>query len=82
MTDTLSTNTINSNEFFTVIEDILPPIFTREYITEKLGGIIKSKTLANVDCLGNGPSRKFRIGNKVAYEKKSFLEWLRNRISD
>jgi hypothetical protein len=56
----------------------LPPIISRDRVEALLGGIISSKTLANLDSLGDGPKR-MRVGRKVAYRTEDLLEWLSNR---
>lgn len=56
----------------------LPPIISRDHIEKYLGGIISSKTLANLDSLGKGPKR-MRVGRKVAYMTEDLLEWLEER---
>jgi hypothetical protein len=58
----------------------LPPIFSRREICKYLGGLFSVGGLANLDCEGSGPPR-VRVGRTVAYEKTSFLEWLRKRFS-
>ena len=39
----------------------LPPLISRDHVEELLGGVISSKTLANLDSLGKGPKR-MRVG--------------------
>ena len=56
----------------------LPPIISRDHIEKLLGGVISSKTLANLDSIGAGPKR-IRIGRKVAYKTEDLLEWLSSR---
>jgi len=56
----------------------LPPLISRDHVEELLGGIISSKTLANLDSLGEGPKR-MRMGRKVVYRTVDFLEWLSSR---
>jgi len=56
----------------------LPAIISRSHVEILLGGVITSKTLANLDSLGEGPKR-MRIGRKVAYRTEDLLEWLENR---
>lgn len=68
------------NDLFISLENCLPPLFDRETASKSLGGIITPKTLANLDSLGKGPRYAMRIGKKVAYEKESFLDWLKSRI--
>jgi hypothetical protein len=50
----------------------LPPLISRDHVGELLGGVISSKTLANLDSLGAGPKR-MRMGD--------FLEWLASRTT-
>lgn len=56
----------------------LPPIFTRDVAVKSLGGLLRAKTLANIDNQGHGPLSKVRIGKKVIYEREEFLNWLIN----
>jgi hypothetical protein len=56
----------------------LPPIISRDHVEEILGGVISSKTLANLDSLGEGPKR-MRMGRKVVYRTVDLLEWLASR---
>ena len=58
----------------------LPPVFTREFASEKIGRIFSAKSMSNADALGIGPSVKVRIGKKVGYERDSFLQWLRGKM--
>ena len=44
------------------------------------GGLLKSKTLANMDSQGVGPER-VTVGRKVAYPVDSLVEWLRDRVN-
>jgi|APHig6443717817_1056837.scaffolds.fasta_scaffold07726_2 hypothetical protein len=54
----------------------LPPLVTRQELEKLTGGLIKARTLANLDCKGKGPLQKMRIGKKVAYGKEAVLKWL------
>lgn len=55
--------------FFEKLENELPPVFTRNEVSKLTGGLIKPKTLSNLDALSKGPTIKIRFGKKVAYEK-------------
>jgi hypothetical protein len=44
------------------------------------GGLISSKTQANIDSAGDGPER-IRIGRKVVYPVVPYVAWLRARAS-
>lgn len=68
----------------TTFEDIgrdWPELISRKEASRLTGGIAHPRTLANLDCLGKGPSQKLRIGRQVCYTKKSFIEWLKGRAS-
>ena len=56
----------------------LPPLISRDHVEKLLGGVISSKTLANLDSLGEGPKR-MRVGRKVVYKTEHLLEWLAQR---
>lgn len=60
----------------------LPPTFTRQFVCEKLGGILTPKTLANLDSLCEGPASRIRIGKKIGYERDDFLTWFEKRIKN
>ena len=68
-----------TNQEITQLSESLPPIIARDKIEELLGGVIRSKTLANYDSLGIGPKGRMRIGRKVAYRTGDLLEWIANR---
>ena len=56
----------------------LPPMISRDHVETVLGGVVSSKTLANMDSLGTGPKR-MRSGRKIVYRTEDLLEWLSNR---
>ena len=63
---------------FTDLAKELPPLIARNHVEKLLGGVISSKTLANLSSLGDGPKR-MRMGRKVVYRTVDFLEWLASR---
>jgi hypothetical protein len=71
---------INDDRFFAVIEKELPPVFSRQVASEKIGRLVSVKTMANLDALNQGPSVKVKLGKKVGYERASFMEWLKGRL--
>ncbi len=71
-----------STAFYRTIENSLPPIFTRQTASMAIGGLISPKTFANLDSKGQGPPVKKKLGTKVAYERDSFVTWLRGRLKD
>ncbi|HBT88147.1 MAG TPA: hypothetical protein DEB50_06675 [Desulfobacter sp.] len=64
---------------FIELKKDLPRIIARSKVSEYFGGAISSKTLANLDSLGQGPEGAFKIGRNVVYPTKSLLEWLQKR---
>lgn len=46
------------------------------------GGLISPGTLANLDCKGEGPEGRIRVGKKVAYEVHALVRWLEGRASE
>lgn len=71
---------IGSSQFFKAIERELPPVFTRQVASQAIGGLMSPKTLSNLDALNQGPQVKVHLGNRVGYERDSFLQWLRDRL--
>ena len=57
-----------------------PEVFTRKKAEQLTGGGIDARTLANLDCMQQGPPGRFKIGRKTMYLREPFLEWLRGRI--
>ena len=66
--------------FFDQLRKELPPVFTREFASEKIGRIFSAKSMSNVDALGTGPAVKVKIGKKIGYERDSFIRWLRGKM--
>ncbi|OGR01003.1 MAG: hypothetical protein A2511_01370 [Deltaproteobacteria bacterium RIFOXYD12_FULL_50_9] len=55
-------------------------IVARRKVGEFTGGVISEKSMANLDCLGQGPSNRIKIGKIVAYPVKDFIAWLVERF--
>jgi hypothetical protein len=53
-------------------------LIPRTKVGEFTGGLISSKTMANLDSLGQGPPR-ISCGRKTGYPKSSFCTWLKSR---
>jgi hypothetical protein len=66
---------------FKTLVNTWPSAFVaREEIERFTGGIINSKTLANLDSQKKGPRGRIRINNrKIAYPVDSVIEWLESR---
>ena len=73
-------NTTSETIFFEQLEKNLPPVFSREEAARQMGGLIRAKTLSNLDATGEGPRVKIRIRKKVCYERRSFLQWLKQHV--
>ncbi|MCK5680114.1 hypothetical protein KAI46_04810 [bacterium] len=56
------------------------PIISRKEAARLSGGLISEKTLANLDCLGEGPTEKIRIGKRVGYPTEVFATWFSGQI--
>ncbi|MBG3876464.1 hypothetical protein FVW20_05320 [Desulfovibrio oxamicus] len=57
-----------------------PALFPRVAVGRLTSGIIQPKTLANLDSLGLGPSKRWRVGRSIFYERDSFIEWFASRV--
>ncbi|QJB55931.1 hypothetical protein [Pseudodesulfovibrio sp. zrk46] len=58
------------------------PVVARSEVGKFSGGMLCPKTLANLDCLGEGPERRMRLGRKVGYEVRALVGWMRARASE
>lgn len=54
-------------------------IVAREKIGEFTGGTISPGRIANLDCVGQGPRERIRIGRKVCYPVQPLIDWLIQR---
>ena len=66
---------------FTDLSQNFPPTIARSKVSEYFGGAISSKTLANLDSLGQGPEGAFKVGRNVVYPTASLLNWLQQRTT-
>lgn len=56
-----------------------PPFVMRTHPRFKELTGYSSRSVANLDCVGKGPSRRILIGNVIAYPKEALIEWLESR---
>lgn len=56
-----------------------PPWVTRTFPRFRELTGYSPRTIANMDCLGQGPAKRIMLGNTVAYERESLIEWLELR---
>lgn len=57
----------------------LPPVIARKHVEYFLGGLVTSKTLAKLDCLGEGPNRALNFGDCVAYRRQELVDFVLHR---
>lgn len=57
----------------------LPPFVVRNHPRFRELTGYSPRTVANMDCLGLGPAKRIMLGNVVAYERESLIEWLEAR---
>ena len=51
-------------------------IVAREQVPVFTGGAISAGRMANLDCSGEGPEQRIRIGRKICYPIESLIDWL------
>ena len=51
----------------------------RGEINKFTGGLLTSKYIANLDCLGRGIPKRIRIGRKIIYRVADCIHWLESR---
>ena len=69
-----------AKDVFDVMADNWPSeIIARTEIKVFTGGLISPKYIANLDSKGEGPSGRIKSGRKTGYQKKPFVDWLRDR---
>ena len=56
-------------------------LVSRDQVENFSGGAISAKYLANLDCQGEGPPGRFRIGRKVVYPAAALASWLEGRAT-
>ena len=65
---------------FQLMADKWPsPFVARQEVERFTGGIVSQKYIANLDCQSKGPKGRIRVGRKIAYPVKNFIEWLEAR---
>jgi len=66
--------------FQSIIDNTPTGFIMRKDIKEKTGGLLHPRTMANLDCLGEGIPEKFRIGNQICYPINAVVEFLESRV--
>lgn len=62
------------------LKQSLPELVSRKEAEKRTGGLVKARTLANKDSLGEGPAQRVKLGRLVAYPRDSFVEWLGRQL--
>jgi hypothetical protein len=57
------------------------PLVARREVERFSGGLLKARTMANLDSQGKGPER-VRSGGRTAYPARALAAWLRDRSPD
>lgn len=70
-------------EILNEIDSKLPPLVSREILSDTLGNLISRRSFANLDALGRGIGVKVKLGTgrNVAYPKRFAMEWLRKNLT-
>ena len=57
-------------------------VIAREEVKNFTGGGISSKTIANADSEGTGPTSRILIGRRVCYPVSDFIDWLLKKFAE
>ncbi len=71
----------NTPNFSKLFEKWPSPLVARTELSRFSGGLLNSKTLANLDSAGTGPAGRVRIGRKICYTVSKLVEWLESRAT-
>ena len=73
---------MNTEQFWDRLSRSMPPVFPRKDVPKFMGSLITPAALANLDSKGVGPIISLKIGKYTAYEKISFITWLKTRYRE
>ncbi len=68
-------------DFIQIIKNNPSGYILRTNLSEKTGGLLHGRTMANLDSLGAGIPGKISIGRKVAYPVLSVVEYLLSKVT-
>ena len=57
-------------------------IVARKEIGKFTGGVLSSRTLANMDSRGDGIPERFLLANQVCYPTAAVIRWLKERSAE
>ena len=66
-------------QFLETVAERLGPFCTRREAEEAMSGLLKARTLANLDSKGIGPGGALHA-KKVLYQKHNFIAWLQGYL--
>jgi hypothetical protein len=71
----------NEKPDFSALLNEMPPFVSRNHPRFKEWTGYSGRTLANFDASKppKGPSKRIMLGNTIAYERESLIEWLKSR---
>jgi len=52
----------------------------RKNLSEKTGGLLHGRTMANLDSAGEGIPGRISIGRKVAYPVQAVVDYLKSKV--
>jgi len=75
-------NSNNSTETIVQgIKNLNLPFIPRKQVGKITGNLYSPRYLSNLDCAGQGPAGRVRIGKQICYPTEAFIEWLLARIT-
>ena len=67
------------DDFLEMVDSRLPEFCSRRKAEEAMDGLLKARTLANLDSKGIGPGG-ILVGKKIMYKKSDLLNWLKGYL--
>ena len=74
------TKYINNFIDFDELERNAPQFIVRSQLDPKKGDPYSAGTMANYDSRGEGPKDRVMIGNKAAYPRRAYFDFLRSKV--
>ncbi len=71
----------NKPDFSQIINNNPSGYILRTNLSEKTGGLLHGRTMANLDSLGIGIPGKISIGRKVAYTVEGVVDYLQSKVT-
>jgi len=74
-------NKQNKPNFSQIIKSNPSGYILRTNLSEKTGGLLHGRTMANLDSMGEGIPGRISIGRKVAYPVESVVKYLQAKVT-